>query len=177
MRLTTLADVRSFHRLRHTRSDVRDQRFVAAHRGGPLDVVAHRLLAAWAAACAARVLPLFERGSTDPRPRHAVDVARAWARGDVPSGAAVAAARAAHRAAREATSPAATAAARAAGHAAATAHMADHCLGPVVYGGQAVAAGGGSAASEYAWQRAQIPEAVQALVVAVVAGPRFRRHR
>src|SRR4051812_45099750 len=105
--------------------EMRDQRFVAAHRGGPLEATDHRLLAAWAADCAERVLSLFEEHSSDDRPRRAVEVARAWARGEVRVGDAQKAAVAAHAAAREATSEAATAAARAAGHAVATAHMAD----------------------------------------------------
>src|SRR5690348_4878769 len=107
---------------------MRDRRFVAAHRGGPLGIAHHRLLAVWAADCAERVLPLFEESSPDDRPRRAVEMARAWARGEVPVGAAQKAAVAAHAAARGAARAAATAAARAAGHAVATAHMADHSL-------------------------------------------------
>lgn len=71
---------------------MRDRRFVAAHRGGPLDIT-HHLLAAWAADCAERVLSLFEEHSPDDRPRRAI--ARAWARGEVPVGDAMKAALAA----------------------------------------------------------------------------------
>ncbi len=156
---------------------MRDRSIVAVHRGGSLEAAEHRQLAAWAAECAARVLPIFEAVSADPRPRRAVEVARAWARGDATVGAAIAAARAAHRAAREVAAPAAAAAPRAGGHAAATAHMADHCLGPVVYASQAVAASGGSAEAERAWQRSRIPDAVRALVATALEGPRFRQHR
>src|SRR5438093_6625697 len=119
---------------------MRDRRFVAVHRGGPLDVAKHRLLAAWAADCAEHVLPLFEEGNSDDRPRRAVETARAWARGEVSVGDARKAAVGAHAAARGTTSKSATAAARAAGHAVATAHMADHCLGPAIYGLKAVEA-------------------------------------
>src|SRR5438270_8362271 len=114
---------------------MRDKRFVARHRGGLLDLENHRQLALWAAACAERVLPLFE--SCDPgdnRPRFAIEIARAWARGQIRVGAAQKAAVAAHAAARAVTDKAAIASARAAGHAVATAHMADHCLGPILYG-------------------------------------------
>src|SRR3954465_4838308 len=131
---------------------MRDQRFVAVHRGGPLDKARHRLLALWAADCAERVLSLFGEGGSDDRPRRAIETARAWARGEVRVGAAQKAAVAAHAAAREATDKAAIAAARAAGHAAATAHMAEHSLGPMIYGANAVAAAGGSAKVERAWQ-------------------------
>src|SRR5262245_42010978 len=119
---------------------MRDRRFVAVHRGGPLDVAEHRLLAAWAADCAEHVLSLFQECSSDPRPQRAVEIAREWARGEVSVGDTMKAAVGAHAAAREATSQSATAAARAAGHAVATAHMADHCLGVVLYGLKAVEA-------------------------------------
>ena len=66
---------------------MRDRRFVAVHRGGPLDAVRHHLLAAWAADCAERLLPLFEARSRDNRPRRAVQTAQAWVRGEVSVGA------------------------------------------------------------------------------------------
>src|SRR5439155_15594666 len=96
---------------------MRDRRFVAVHRGGPLDVAKHRLLAAWAADCAQHVLPIFQQCSSDERPERAVEIARAWARGEVSVGDARKAAVAAHAAARAMTSKPAIAAARAAGHA------------------------------------------------------------
>src|SRR5262245_15680496 len=129
---------------------MRDRRFVAVHRGGPLDVTRHRLLAAWAADCAEHVLPLLEACSSDERPRRAVETGRAWGRGEVAVGAAQKAAVGAHAAAREMTSESATAAARAAGHAAATAHMADHCLGASLYALRAVEAAGAAAEVERA---------------------------
>lgn len=144
---------------------MRDRRFVAVHRGGPLEPARHRLLAAWAADCAERVLPLFERGSDDQRPRRAIEVGRAWARGEVRTGVAMRAAVAAHAAARSVTDPAAIAAARAAGHAVATAHAADHCLGLPLYGLRAVAAANGSIETERSWQLDHLPEAVRELVV------------
>ncbi len=147
---------------------MRDQRFVAVHRGGPLELATHRLLAAWAADCAEHVLPLFEGCSSDERPHRAIKTARAWARGEVSVGEAQKAAQAAHAAAREMTSPAATAAARAAGHAVATAHMADHCLGPYVYAPKAVEAAGASADEERAWQLAQLPEELRAFIVSAL---------
>src|SRR6185369_4276040 len=131
---------------------MRDRRFVAVHRGGPLDRAKHRLLAAWAAGCAEHVLPLFEECSADDRPQCAIETARAWARGELPVGDAQKASVAAHAAAREMTSKSATAAARAAGHAVATAHMADHCLGPVIYALKALEAQGLSTDVERAWQ-------------------------
>ena len=154
---------------------MRDKRFVAAHRGGPLALAEHRLLAAWAADCAEHLLPLFERHSSDGRPRQAVEIGRAWVRGEVRTGVAQRAAVAAHAAAREATDEAAVAVARAAGHAVATAHFADHSLGPVIYGAKAVAAAGGSADDERAWQLARLPEEVRALVISVLEHHGTRR--
>jgi hypothetical protein len=75
---------------------------------------------------------------------------------------------AAHAAAREAVNKSATAAARAAGHAVATAHMADHCLGPVIYGRKAIEAAGLSFENERAWQLAQLPDAVRELVESAI---------
>ena len=147
---------------------MRDRRFVAVHRGGPLEREKHHLLAFWAADCAERVLPLVEEGNSDDRPRQAVETARAWARGEVPVGAAQKAAVAAHAAAREMTSKSAVAAARAAGHAVATAHMADHSLGGAFYALKAIEAKGASAELEQAWQLEQIPEEVRALVLSAL---------
>ncbi|MFN8536320.1 MAG: hypothetical protein U0232_02430 [Thermomicrobiales bacterium] len=62
----------------------RDPRFITIRRGGTLTDADHHLLALWAAACAEHVLPLFAAvRPDDPRPRHAIDQARAWARGEI----------------------------------------------------------------------------------------------
>lgn len=145
---------------------MRDRRFVAAHRGGPLSKEDHRRLAAWAADCAERVLPVFEQSSPDPRPRAALAVARAWARNEVPVGEAQKAAVAAHAAAREATGKS-VAAARAAGHAVATAHMAEHSLGAVIYGLQVLESH--EVAAEHAWQLSRVPPDLLELVVSALA--------
>src|SRR5436305_15331745 len=93
-----------------------------------------RLVAAWAADCAERVLPLFE-GATpdDDRPRELIVRTRAFARGDVKTADAIR-----HRFAGgvhtdDAKSPAAYAAARAAGQAVAACHMGAHALGAAAY--------------------------------------------
>jgi hypothetical protein len=144
---------------------MRDRRFVAAHRGGSLQLVQHRQLAAWAADCAEHVLPLFEQCSSDDRPRRAIATAHAWARGELRVGDAQKASGAAHAAARSIRDEAAIAAARAAGHAVATAHMAGHSLGPMIYGVKAVRAAGGDMDDERAWQIAQLPVELRELVV------------
>ena len=111
----------------------RDQRFVAVHRGGLLDLKSHSTLALWAANCAAGVLALFEKTIKDSRPRDAILTGKAWAAGNVKTGVAMKASLAAHAAARKAKDPIAKAAARAAGQATATAHCADHSMGAFLY--------------------------------------------
>jgi hypothetical protein len=147
---------------------MRDRRFVAVHRGGPLDVAKHRLLSAWAADCAEHVLSHFKECSPDDRPQRAIVVTRAWARGEVSVGDAQKAAVGAHAAARDVKSKSASAAARAAGHAVATAHMADHCLGASLYALKAVEATGASADAERAWQVERLPDEVRGLVVSAL---------
>jgi hypothetical protein len=63
---------------------VRDPRFITVRRGGSLQDAAHQLLAIWAADCAEHVLHLFEQvRPDDDRPRRAIELGRAWARGEV----------------------------------------------------------------------------------------------
>ena len=136
---------------------MRDRRFIAKHRGGPLTRPHHYLLAAWAADCAEHVLPLFAAHSCDDRPREAIATARTWAEGRIRVGIAQKASVASHAAAREASDPSAVAVARAAGHAVATAHFAEHSLGAALYALKAIAAVGGDVAQDRAWQIEQLP--------------------
>ncbi len=115
-----------------------------------------RTLAPWAADCAERTLPLFLAvAPDDPRPREAIDGARAFARGELRIGVARELAARAHAAARDVTDPAAVAAARATGHAVAVAHMASHAPG-VAYGALALSRmtpeGMQAAVDEVRWQ-------------------------
>ena len=149
----------------------RDPRFVTVRRGGTLEDPQHRLLAAWAADCAEHVLNYFcSQHPDDDRPRHAIEQARAWSRGEISMTEAREAAYAAHGAARAAAGPAREAA-RAAGHAVATAHMADHELGAAAYAIRAVRAASPvdmrdeAGRIECQWQREQLPEAIRALVL------------
>ena len=111
----------------------RDPRLITVRRGGSLTDSDHRLLALWAAACAEHVLPLFEAVQPDDaRPREAIEMARAWARGGVPMMEARAFAGHANAAARELRG-AARFAAYACAQAVAVAHVAAHDLGAAAY--------------------------------------------
>jgi hypothetical protein len=153
---------------------MRDHRFIAEHRGGPLPRAQHYLLAKWAADCAEHVLPLFAAHSDDERPGAAIATARTWATGTIRVGVAQQAAIASHAAARAARDPAAVAAARAAGHAVATAHFAEHSLGAALYAWKAIAAVSGDVAQDQAWQLDQLPPELRDLVESALQGPRFR---
>jgi len=144
---------------------MRDRRFLAEHRGGPLTLEAHRTLAMWAADCAEHVLSSFAEESADERPLHAIATARAWTRAEVTVGEARKAAIAAHAAARSVHQPSAIAAARAAAHAAATAHMADHALRAASYARKAVVA----PELELTWQLENLPRELHPLVRSALA--------
>jgi len=150
---------------------VRDPRFVTIRRGGTLTDADHRLIALWAALCAEHVLVLFESAHPeDPRPRQAIEHARAWVRGEVTMMQARAAAGHAMGAVRELRGPARHAA-YAAGQAGAVPHVAAHDLGAAAYAIKAARAaapeGGGEAAGrlECQWQRDQLPEAIREAVL------------
>ncbi|MBP8056240.1 MAG: hypothetical protein KA314_10380 [Chloroflexi bacterium] len=145
----------------------RDPRFIAIRRGGTLTDSDHKLLALWAAACAEHVLPLFEMvRPDDPRPRHAIEQARAWVRGEVIMSQARAAGGHANAAARNLRG-AERYAAYAAAQAALVAHVAAHELGAAAYAIKAVRAAAGESAGplECQWQREQLPEAIRDLVL------------
>ncbi|MFD8986015.1 putative immunity protein, partial [Streptomyces sp. NPDC059564] len=136
-----------------------------------------RILGAWAAGSAERVLALFEeQAPTDSRPREAIEGIRAYARGELRKGPLRSLATAALAAAREVGDPAAAAAARAAGyaaaspyiHALASADQTKHALGPAMQAARAgeLAAGGDPAAGDEEIRRAvgQAPPEVRHIV-------------
>jgi len=150
---------------------VRDPRFITVRRGGTLRDDDHHLLAVWAADCAEHVLPLFEEARPgDDRPRRAIDLGRAWARGEVSMTEARAAGGHANAAARE-LSGAARHAAFAAGQAGVVAHVAAHELGAAAYAIKAVWAASDegervdAGRQECRWQRAQLPDEIRELVL------------
>ena len=149
----------------------RDPRFITVRRGGTLQDSDHHLLTVWAADCAQHVLHLFEEmHPNDDRPRRAIELARAWTRGEITmsqaravGGHAMAAARVLSGAARHA--------AFAAGQAAVVAHVAAHELGAATYAIKAARAVAFDGRAEEAgrveceWQRAQLPSKIRDLVL------------
>ena len=150
---------------------VRDPRLVTIRRGGTLTDPDHHLLALWAATCAEHVLPLFESARPDdPRPREAIEHARAWVRGEVKMSEARRAAGRAMAAARDLRG-APRHAAYAAGQSGVVAHVAAHELGAAAYAIKAARAAAPdgeadrAAQLECGWQRDQLPEAIRELVL------------
>jgi hypothetical protein len=149
----------------------RDPRFITIRRGGTLTDADHHLLALWAASCAEHVLHFFESAKpSDPRPRQAIEQARAWARGEITMWQSRTAAGHANGAARDLRG-AARHAAYAAGQAAAVAHVAAHELGAAAYAIRAARAAAPDGEAERArqlecqWQRDQLQEAIRELVL------------
>ena len=149
----------------------RDPRLITVRRGGTLTDDHHRLLAAWALACAEHVMPFFDAEEpVDRRPHDALEVGHAWIRGE-------ASMRDAHQAAFQANAAGkgkpdpAKFAALSAGQAVAVAHVAAHDLGAAAYAIRAAGAGvptddaAHARAAERDWQREQLPTAVRELVL------------
>ena len=149
---------------------VRDPRLVTIRRGGTLTDSDHHLLTLWAAMCAEHVLHLFESAQRDdPRPREAIEHARAWLRGEVTMMQARAAG--AMQWARPETIVGQHGMPRSLRQAGAVAHVAAHDLGAAAYAIKAARAsapkGGSEAAGrlECLWQRNQLPEAIREFVL------------
>jgi hypothetical protein len=150
---------------------IRDPRFITVRRGGSLQDEDHHLLATWAADCAQHVLHHFEQARPgDDRPRRAIELGRAWARGEITMTQARTAAGHANAAARD-LSGAARYAAYAAAQAAAVGHVAAHELGAAAYAIRAARAAAPRDEREEAgrlecqWQHAQLPVEIRDLVL------------
>lgn len=132
-----------------------------------LSVADRRAVAAWAADCAERVLPIFEATAPgDDRPRGLIARARAFARGELDVAEGIR-----HRfvggvPASELRTPAAAAAARAAGQAAAVPHVGAHALGAAAYAARAAGLAESdqpdASSDEVCWQLDHMTPAVRA---------------
>lgn len=149
---------------------MRDKRFVAEHRGGPLTKDNHRKLINWAIKCAEHIFPLIEV-PVDKRLNDALLIAKDWENGKATTGDAMKASLNAHAVAKESTNPVLAVVARATGHAVATAHMADHSIGAPLYALKALMLAGKSLHEERAWQMKQVnqlPPEIAELVLATI---------
>jgi len=137
-----------------------------------LSEVDRRLVAAWAADCAERVVGLFEAGApADNRPRALIARTRAFARGELNTAEEIRRRFVGGVPATEVTAPAAAAAARAAGQAVATCHMGAHALGAAAYavGAASLAAPGRQEVvdDEIRWQLSHMTAEVRAALSAL----------
>lgn len=154
---------------------MRDKRFIAEHRGGPLKKEQHYQLIKWASDCSENVLHLFGE-EIDERLKNALNVAHKWRKWNASVGEARKASVAAHEVARESSNPTAIAVARSVGHAVATAHMADHSLGAAWYALKAVKNTGKSVVyEERKWQDEQLPSEIKELVLSTREAKKFNK--
>ena len=147
---------------------MRDKRFVAEHRNGPLKKDQHKQLMQWGCDCAEHVLSLFGK-EIDMRLKNAIIVAKEWIKGNASVGDARDASLEAHAVARESSNPTSLAVARSVGHAVATAHMADHSLGAALYALKAVKSASKSVDDERIWQNEQLPVEIKEIVLTAMS--------
>jgi hypothetical protein len=147
-----------------SKARVRDKRFIAEHRGGPLKREQHYQLIKWACDCAESVLRLFGE-PIDERLQKALKIASDWKQGNASVGDARKASLDAIAVANKSSNMTAIAVARSVGHAVATAHMADHSLGAALYALKAVKNAGKSMDKERKWQDEQLPSEIKELVL------------
>jgi hypothetical protein len=137
-----------------------------------------RALGSWAADCAERALPVYEKhAGSDSRPRAAIEGIRVFAAGGRRTAQLRSLALSAYSAAREADDPAAAAAARAAGLAASSAythpladvHQTKHIVGPAAYAALALeldhAGDPGIADGEIRWAIEHVTSQVRAVLL------------
>lgn len=143
---------------------MRDKRFVAVHRGGPLTKDHHHQLIRWARECSEHVLRLINQ-NIDNRLIHALHIAQEWEKDNTSVGEARKASLGAHAVANESSDPVITAVARSVGHAVATAHMADHSIGAAEYALKAVMLSAKSIEDERKWQDKQLTLDISELIL------------
>lgn len=130
---------------------MRDKRFIAEHRGGPLTKEQHRQLILWACKCVENVFPLFTK-TIDKRLTNAIKIAKEWTKNIASVGDARKASLDAIAVANELTDPIKIAVARSVCHAVASVHMADHSLRAAEYALKAVKLADKSIDKERKWQ-------------------------
>lgn len=153
---------------------MRDKRFIAEHRGGPLKKEQHQELLQWACDSSEHVLYLFGE-TTDPRLLNTLKVANDWKEGKASVGDARKASVDAIEVANEASNMVQTMVARSVGHAVATAHMADHSIVAAWYALKAVKIVDKSVDNERRWQNNKLPSDIKGLVLSARKAERFKK--
>ena len=143
---------------------MRDKRFVAVHRGGPITKEHHHQFIRWAKECSEHVLSLIDQ-DVDERLINALYVAGEWEKEKVTVGEARKASLGAIAVANESLNPIIIAVARSIGHAVATAHMADHSIGAAEYALKAVKIYGKSIEDERKWQDEKLTSDISELIL------------
>jgi hypothetical protein len=131
-----------------------------------------RVVAAWAADCAERVLEVVEaEAPDDDRPRALIARTRAFARGELKTAEGIRRRFAGGVGAGDVKAPAAAAAARAAGQAVAVCHMGAHALGAAAYAAEAAGLAHperpGAVEDEIGWQLNHMSAEVRAALRAL----------
>jgi len=152
---------------------MRDKRFIAEHRGGPLKKNQHYLLMRWACKCSEHVFQLVD--DVDEQLENILQIGKAWTKNKASVGDARNASVLAHRIARNSKNPIRIAVARSVGHAVATAHMADHSLVAAWYALKAVNVAEKSIEEEKLWQNTQLPDEIKQLVLSARNSDRFKK--
>ncbi|MGE4585158.1 MAG: putative immunity protein [Sphaerochaeta sp.] len=152
---------------------MRNPQFIAVHRGGLLKKEDHSALLLWALDCTNHLLERCPF-SLDPILEQALEVGYRWTKGDATTGEAMQASRAVHRFARTVEDPAYTLFCRCIGQAVATAHMADHCMGPIWYGQKLFDLCGLPYQQEVQWQAKRLYELCPSLYTVVQEEMRVR---
>ncbi|WP_206363098.1 putative immunity protein [Sphaerochaeta halotolerans] len=130
---------------------MRNRLFVAEHRGGLLSTEDHRSLMKWALLCTEH-LGEYHEFPQEAVISSALEIGHRWSEGNAKTGEAMKASREVHVFARTVGDKPTQIYCRAVAQAVATAHMADHCLGPVWYGKKLLVLLNMDADKELSWQ-------------------------
>jgi len=143
---------------------MRDKRFIAKHRGGPLTKEEHKLLILWSCKCVEHVLPLY--GEKIPNEiTNALQTAKLWAKEQASVGNARNCAFALLKLARTLKDDTQIYIVRAAQHCVSTAHMADHSSGAAEYALKALLSAGKPIDQERKYQDKILPKDIKELVL------------
>ena len=143
---------------------MRDKKWVLEYRGGLLKIEQQKQLMKWTIESVNNLLQLLN-GNVNEKIINAINTGNNWIIGKAKTGDAIKSAREILKYVRTIDNELEIAITRAAGHAVATAHMADHSMGAVKYGLDAIKIIGVSIEKEVEWQIKNIPNELKGLVL------------